>query len=146
MSQTRVEPAEREAVEDKTLGELVALASRDVSHLVRSEIELAKAEVTADIKRGGLAGGMFGGAGFFGYLALLFLSVAAAFAIAMAGLPYAAAFGIVGGAYVLLAGLLALLGAGTLRRLDKVRRTKRTIQDTRALLRREKDERSSVAA
>ena len=48
----------------RTIGQLVADASRDVSTLVRSEIELAKAEVTGGLKVAGKGAGMLGAAGF----------------------------------------------------------------------------------
>lgn len=137
MSQIHAEPASRESAEDKTLGELVALASADVSHLVRSEIDLAKAEITADLKRGGLGGGLLGGAGFFGYVALLFLSIAAALALGIV-LPAAAGFAIVGALYLLGAALLGLMGISNFRKLNKVRRTKQSLQDTMALFKRGK--------
>lgn len=129
MSQIHAEPASGESAEDKTLGELVSLVSRDVSHLVRAEIDLAKVEITADIKRGGVGGGLLGGAGFFGYVALLFLSAAAAFAIAIV-LPLWAGFAIIGGLYLLLAALLALMGISNFKKLNKVQRTKQSVQET----------------
>lgn len=133
------EPATGEAAEDKTLGQLVTSAERDIVHLVRSEIELAKAEITADIKRGGMGGGLLGGAGFLGYVALLFLSIAAALALGIV-LPVAAGFAIVGGLYVLAAAVLGLIGMSNFKKLNKVRRTKKTFQDAMALIKRDKSE------
>lgn len=139
MSHTHAEPATGEAIEDRTLGELMALVSRDVSHLVRSEIDLAKAEVAADAKRGAVSGGLFGAAAFLGYFALLFLSVAAALAIGLV-LPTVLGFLIIGGAYLLATLLFAWLGAGNLRRLNKARRTLRSIRATVALVKRSESE------
>lgn len=141
MSQIHAEPASGEAAEDKTLGQLVAGAERDIVHLVRSEIDLAKAEITADVKRGGLGGGLLGGAGFFGYVALLFLSIGASLAIAAVlpiptGFAFAVGFGIIGGLYLLGAALLALIGISNFKKLNKVRRTKQSLQDTMAVLKR----------
>lgn len=138
MSQIHAEPARGESAEEKTLGQLVANAERDIVHLVRSEIDLAKAEISADVKRGAVGGGMLGGAGFFGYVALLFLSAAAAFAIAIV-LPLWAGFAIIGGLYLLGAALLAMIGIGNFKRLNKVRRTKQAMQDTMAVFKRGKD-------
>jgi alkylation response protein AidB-like acyl-CoA dehydrogenase len=45
---------------DQSLGDLVALAAKDVSQLIRYEIDLAKTELRADLQRIGLAGAMGG--------------------------------------------------------------------------------------
>lgn len=139
MSHIHAEPASGEATEDKTLGQLVASAERDIVHLVRSEIDLAKAEVTADIKRGGMGGGLLGGAGLFGYVAMLFLSIAASLALGLV-LPVAAGFAIVGGLYLLLAAVLALIGLNNFKKLNKARRTKQTFQDTMSIVKRDTGE------
>src|SRR5580692_1527728 len=47
---------------DQSLGDLVALAAKDVSQLVRYEIDLAKTELRGDLKRVGLAGALAGAA------------------------------------------------------------------------------------
>ncbi len=137
MAQTEAEPATAEASEDKTLGQLVALAERDLAHLLRSEIELAKAEITADLKRGGLGGGLLGGGLFFIYVAVLFLSVTAALALGLV-LPTVVGFAIIGGLYLLLGALLALVALVNVRRLNLARRTRQTIQEAIALLKRGK--------
>ncbi|MCF4122290.1 phage holin family protein [Antribacter sp. KLBMP9083] len=59
-----------------SLGDIFAEVSRDLSTLLRQEIELAKAEATTSVKRAGLGAGMFAGAWMAGNLALVFLSVA----------------------------------------------------------------------
>jgi hypothetical protein len=63
-------------VENTSVGELMGNVSRDLFTLLRQEIALAKAEVRAEAKKAGKAAGMFGGAGFAGYMVLLFLSLA----------------------------------------------------------------------
>jgi hypothetical protein len=68
-------PSERQA-ETSSLGELLSEVSRDISTLMRQEIELAKAEVSESAKRAGRGAGLLGGAGVAGLLALVFLSVA----------------------------------------------------------------------
>ncbi|MEU3728513.1 phage holin family protein [Streptomyces sp. NPDC033538] len=54
----------------------------DLQTLFRQEIELAKAEIKEEGTRAGKAAGMFGGAGFAGYMVLLFLSLAAVLGLA----------------------------------------------------------------
>ena len=95
---------------EETPGALIATASRDLSTLVRSEIELAKAEIKADVKNGVTGGAMFGAAGFFGVLAVILLSVAAAYGLVALGLHPGLAFLAVAGFYLLLAVVLALVG------------------------------------
>lgn len=62
-------------------GEVMGEAGAGMSTLMRQEIALAKAEIKAEIKRealkAGRGWGMLGGAGFAGYMALLFASIAA---------------------------------------------------------------------
>ncbi|KQZ11611.1 hypothetical protein ASD23_02285 [Agromyces sp. Root1464] len=62
--------------ETTSLGDLFAEVSRDVSLLMRQEVELAKAEISRSAKRAGKGAGMYGGAGVAGLFAALFLSIA----------------------------------------------------------------------
>src|SRR5947207_14850277 len=59
-----------------SLAELVGDVTEDLSTLMRQELELAKAEVKQEAVKTGKAAGMMGGAGFAGYMTLLFLSIA----------------------------------------------------------------------
>lgn len=60
-----------------SVGQLVSEVSQDMSVLMRQELALAKAEVKQEAIKGGKAAGLYGGAGFAGYMLLLFLSIAA---------------------------------------------------------------------
>jgi hypothetical protein len=62
--------------EGLSLGELFAEVSRDLSALVRQEVELAKAEAMTSAKRAGKGAGLLGGAGYAAHLAVLFLTIA----------------------------------------------------------------------
>lgn len=64
-------------VSDVSVGELLGNVSRDLSTLFRQELALAKAEVKVEAAKAGKGAGMLGGAGFAGYMVLLFLSFAA---------------------------------------------------------------------
>ena len=124
------------ADEEPTIGRLVADASRDISSLVHNEIALAKSELKLSVKNGGTGAGLFAAAGFLGLLAIIMLSVAFAYFLHMTGLHLAWCFLIVFGAYLLIAGLLALLGV---RKVKKVRAPQRAIhqaQETKQLLKR----------
>ena len=61
--QSRTSVGTTDRTPERTLGQLVVDATNDVSSIVRSEITLAKAEISADAKVAGKGAGMFGGAG-----------------------------------------------------------------------------------
>jgi hypothetical protein len=117
-------------IDEQTLGELVATATRDLSLLVHKEIELAKTELAAEAKRAGIGAGFLGGAGFIGLFAFFFLAVSGALAIAEGGdVPFWAGFLCVAALFGGLAGMLALLGIGKVVKVKGPQRTIRTIQD-----------------
>jgi Putative Actinobacterial Holin-X, holin superfamily III len=60
-----------------SVGELMGEVTRDLSTLMRQELDLAKAEVKQEVTKTGKAAGMLGAAGFAGYMVLLFASIAA---------------------------------------------------------------------
>jgi Putative Actinobacterial Holin-X, holin superfamily III len=66
----------RPDVEGTSVGQLISEVTTDLSTLMRQELQLAKAEVTAEAKKAGQGAGLFGAAGFAGYMVLLFLSLA----------------------------------------------------------------------
>ena len=105
---------------DPTIGKLVTDASRDISTLINKEIQLAKAELKVSVTNAGVGVGFFAVAGFLGVLAIIMLSVAIAYFINWNGhgLDLHWAFLIVFGFYLLLAGLLVLLG---IRKVKKVK-------------------------
>jgi hypothetical protein len=63
-------------VADRSVGQLIGEVTQDLSTLMRQELELAKVELTAEAKKAGQGAGLFGAAGFAGYMVLLFLSLA----------------------------------------------------------------------
>lgn len=64
-----------------SLGQLFGEVTKDFSTLMRQELELAKAEVTESAKKAGKGAGMFAGAGYAGHFVVLFLSIAAWWAL-----------------------------------------------------------------
>ncbi len=122
---------------DQSLGDLVALAAKDISQLVRYEIELAKSELRADLQRIGLAGALGGFSFYFGCLVLLLLCFAYAYGLIAAGIWAWAAFLIVAGTVLLLAALVAGIAYLKVRRLSGLRLTKKTVTDDLGMLRRE---------
>ena len=123
--------------DDQTLGSLVSLAVKDVTQLIRYEIDLAKIELKTDVKRLGLGGALLGTAAFVGCLVLMLLSFAFAYGLMTVGIWSWASFLIVAGTYVLLAGLAVLIGYTKVRKLSGLSKTRRTVQDDLALLRRD---------
>src|SRR6266571_366564 len=119
----------------ESLGELVSLAVRDVSQLVKWEIDLAKLELRDDLKRLAISGAMLGVAGFVGCLVLVLLSFAAAYGLISAGIWSWAAFLMVSGGYILVAGVAVLIGIRKMRRLSALRRTRASVQGGLAMLR-----------
>ena len=89
---------------EQSLGDLVALAAKDVSQLVRSEIALAKSELRGDAKRVGLAAALGVVALFTACLLLILLSIALAYGLVALGIWTWAAFLIVAGACLLVIG------------------------------------------
>lgn len=117
---------------DPTIGRLVHDASRDISTLIQKEIQLAKSELKVSVRAGGLGVGLFAAAGFLLVLAVIMLSVAIAYFINWNGdgLALHWAFLIVFGFYVVLAGLLAMVG---IRKVKQVRAPERTIEQGREI-------------
>ncbi len=125
--------AHREPVtteEEPTIGKLVVDASRDVSSLIQHEIALAKSELKVSVKAGGISVALFAVAGFLGLLAIIMLSIAFAYFLHFTGLDLAWCFLIVFGAYVLTAGLLALVGV---RKIKQVRPPERAIEQAKEI-------------
>lgn len=114
---------------DASLGELVASATKDLSSLMRKEVELAKLEIKRDVVAAGKGAGMFGGAGFVSLLAVIFLAISAAYGIAGLGLAVGWGFLIVAGVLLLLAGVLGLLGRRSLRKVGPPAHTIETLKD-----------------
>jgi hypothetical protein len=119
---------------DVSAGELIGAISRDLSTLMRQEMDLAKAEVREEAIKAGKAGSMLGGSGFGGYMTLLFLSIAAWAALsnvmdeAWAGLIVAAVWAVV-------AATLFVMGRNRIRQLrPKPERTVETLKETPSVL------------
>ncbi len=96
-------------VTEQSTGELVQLASEQISRLVRDEIALAKAELTAKGKHAGIGVGLFGGGG---VLAMYGVGAGVATLILVLNIwlwAWLAAL-IVTVALFVIAGILALLG------------------------------------
>lgn len=116
---------------DPSIGDLVKDATTQVSTLVRAEVELARAEITRDVKKG-LTGSIF----FVLALVVLFYSTFFFFfflaELLDTWLWRWAAFLIVFGVMVLTTAVLALLGYLKVRRIRGPQQTIESVKETRA--------------
>jgi hypothetical protein len=119
---------------ERSLGQLVASATAEMSALVHDEIALAKAELRQDVKRGAIGGLAITIAGVFALFSLPVLSFAAAYGIHNLGLGLAWSFLIVGVAFLLLAGLLALLAVAKFKKVKPPERSIASAKQTAAVL------------
>ena len=122
---------------DQSLGDLVALAAKDVSQLIRYEIDLAKTELRDDAQRVGMAAAGIGLAAFVGCLVLVLLSFALAEGLITLGIWRWAAFLIVSGIYVLLAAVVLGIVLLRVRNLSGLRKTRTTVTEGLGMLRQE---------
>jgi hypothetical protein len=110
-----------------SVGQLFADVSNDLSTLMRQEVELAKAEVKAEVAKAGKGAGMLGGAGFAGYMVLMFASFALWWGLANV-MDIGLAAVIVALVWAAIGAILFVMGRGTLRRVHpKPERTVETI-------------------
>jgi uncharacterized membrane protein YqjE len=118
---------------DPSIGDLVKDATAQVSTLVRAEVELAKAELTRDIKKG-LTGSVF----FILALSVLLFSTFFFFLFVAELLDTWlwrwAAFLIVFGIMIAVTAVLALLGYLKVRRIRGPRKTIESVKETREAL------------
>jgi Putative Actinobacterial Holin-X, holin superfamily III len=113
---------------DRSIKEIVDVLRPQLQELVAKQVELAKTELTPVGKRAGLAAGLLAAGAVFMLVFLIFLSLTGVYLLGEF-LPLWVSALIVSGILLLIGGLLAGLGASTLRRLDpKPHRTIRTLQ------------------
>jgi uncharacterized membrane protein YqjE len=125
------------AADDPSVGTLVQSAMADMSTLVRSEIELAKAEIGRSAKKAGISLGLFGAAGVLAAFAGIYLFVTIAEGLTALGLPRWVSYGIVTLFLLILAAILALIGRRMIRKIEKPERTLETLSDLPDVLHRE---------
>jgi uncharacterized membrane protein len=120
---------------ERTLGQLVADATRDISAIVKREVDLAKAEITADAKKAGEGAALFAIAAVFAFLALIMLLIAAAFGLVAAGVAPWAAFLIVAGVLIMIGVVCVLVARSAFGKVrGKPERAIKSTQDTIAVI------------
>ena len=114
--------------ETSSLGDLLGDVTRDMSTLMRQEVELAKVELKQSATRAGKGAGMLAGAGVAGHFVLLFLSLALWWALGnvmglgWSGVVVAIIWGVV-------AAILAAIGRKELNAIKGMPQTAETLQE-----------------
>ncbi|MDQ0674998.1 MULTISPECIES: phage holin family protein [Micrococcaceae] len=114
--------------DNASLGELLGDVTRDLSTLMRQEVELAKAELKQSATKAGKGGGMLAGAGVAGHFVLLFLSLALMFALG-ALMPLGWAAVIVAVIWAIIAAVLASIGRKELKQIQGMPQTGETLSE-----------------
>ena len=125
VAETKVQAASDGA----TLGQLVAEASRDLSALIQAEVQLAKSELSFSAKAGGIGTALIFVAGFMAAVVLILASIGLALVLDL-WLPVSASFFIIAGVYLLVAGIVVLVG---IRLIKKVKAPTATISTAKEI-------------
>ena len=125
------------ATDEPSVGTLVQSAMADVSTLVRSEIELAKAELEKSAKKAGISVALFAVAGVLLAFAGIYFFVSVAELLTWLGLTRWLSYLIVTAGLVVVAVVVGLVGRRMLKRVEKPERTLETLSDLPDVLHRE---------
>lgn len=126
------------ASDQRSLGDLVALAANDISALIRYEIALAKRELKVDGQRVATAGGLVVVGLMIVFPGVMLLCWAYAYFLHWAGAPggLAGAFGFAGLTFVVLALIAVAVAWVFVKRVTGMRMTRKTVSDDLDMLRR----------
>ncbi|MFE4227884.1 phage holin family protein [Arthrobacter sp. NPDC056886] len=114
--------------ETSSLGDLLGDVTRDMSTLMRQEVELAKVELKQSATRAGKGSGMLAGAGVAGHFVLVFLSVALWWALGdLMGLGWSAV--VVAIVWGIVGAVLASTGKKELKAIKGLPQTAETLQE-----------------
>jgi hypothetical protein len=115
--------------ETASLGDLLGEVTRDMSTLMRQEVELAKVELKQSATRAGKGTGMLAAAGVAGHFVLLFLSLALWWALGyyVIGLGWSAV--VVAIIWAIVAAVLASTGRKELKAIKGLPQTTETLQE-----------------
>lgn len=120
--------------DNRSVGQLFAAATAEMSALVHDEIALAKAELRADVKRAALGSAAVVGALALALFSVPMLSFAAAYGLQALGITTGWSFLIVFGCFVLLAVLLGAVAYDRFKRVQKPERSISSAKETAAVL------------
>jgi hypothetical protein len=118
-----------ETVPEPSLGDLFSELSRDFGQLVRDEVQLAKTEMTDEVRGVARASGMLGAAAYAAVTAILLLSFAAAWGLAEV-MPIGVAFLVVGLVWAAIGGVAFVYGRKQMQAINlKPEQTIATLQE-----------------
>ena len=123
-----------------SLGDLVGEVSRDMSRLMRQELELAKAELKESAARTAKGAGLLGGAGYAALMTLFFLSVALWWALAtvMDGGWAAVVVAVI---WAVIALILFMVGRSQMKKVEGAPQTVETLKEIPETLKRNEENR-----
>ena len=124
-------------VDDRSVGDLVSEAVSDITRLVKYQTDLAKSELLADVRRIGVSAGLAATIVVTSFLMLVMLCFALAYGLQTLGVWDWASFLIVTGVLIVLAAAFAGIIYLKVRRLDRLRKTRESVQGDIAMLRRD---------
>jgi hypothetical protein len=128
MTSEMPQTAAQAKAETSSLGDLLGEVTRDMSTLMRQEVELAKVELKHSATRAGKGSGMLAGAGIAGHFVLLFLSLALWWALGnLMGLGWSAV--VVAAVWGIAAAVLASMGRKELNAIKGMPQTAATLQE-----------------
>ena len=119
----------------RSLGDLVSDLTSDVGDMVQAHVELAKTEMREEASKAGKAAGLLAVAGVTGLLALILLSMAAAWALADAFESVWLGFLVVGLVWAVVAAALGMTGRKRLSDVRGPRETQETLSEDKQWLR-----------
>jgi hypothetical protein len=139
MPMTDPTPSEAKAA-NTSLGDLVGEVTRDISTLMRQEVQLAKVELKESATKTAKGAGLLGGAGYGAGMAVFFLSVALWWALGQVmGLGWAAV--VVAVIWAVIAGILFAIGRAQLKQVEGAPQTVETIKEIPETLKRNEENR-----
>lgn len=122
---------------ERSLGELVATLTRDLALLLHQEIELIKADVVAGLKKVAKGAAGLAIAAVLALFALPIISIAIALGVHALGVSLGWSFLIVGGGYLFIGVIAALIGIRVLRKAKPSSRAADSVKaDLHAIARR----------
>jgi Putative Actinobacterial Holin-X, holin superfamily III len=114
--------------DNTSLGDLLGEVTRDLSTLMRQEVELAKAELKQSATKAGKGSGMLAGAGVAGHFVLLFLSIALWYALGeLMGLGWSAV--VLAVIWAIIGAILASVGRKELKQIQGMPQTTETLSE-----------------
>lgn len=116
-----------------SIGDLVSDATAQMSNLFRAEVELAKAEIAQEAKKGAIGGGLFGVAGTIALYSSFFFFFFLAELLAL-WLPKWSAFLIIFLVMLLVAAVLALVGWRKIKTIGKPEKTVQSVSELKTVM------------